>query len=181
MYNFILFFFFYCSYLADPATFLASNIVLRAFFFFCLFIQLWKKKIFLSLYHCLINIVMLKLRVWISSPKQHSAPLNTSLTFEFHGTIRYAVAWTQQPNCNKNNFSSVHVCVFLPCFWQFYRSLYLIELYNGGSHNMSDLSWSGCFGFFCLILPSVRSCEEQSTSCVRGMQDCHQHAPYLFC
>lgn len=31
------------------------------------------------------------------------------------------------------------MCVFLHYICLFYRSVYLIELYNGSSHNMSDL------------------------------------------
>lgn len=77
--------------------------------------------------------------------------------------------------------SSAHVCrpaLFLSAS---YRLLYLIELYNSSSHNMSELSWSGCFGSCSLILPSVWSLHEAVTSGVRGTQDYHQHALCLFC
>lgn len=69
-------------------------------------------------------------------------------------------------------------CAFLQPFCC--SSLYLIVLYNSSSHNMSDLSCSGCFGFFFLILPPANSCKEQENFCIR-MWDYHQHEPYLFC
>lgn len=56
-----------------------------------------------------------------------------------------------------------------------------MELYNSSSHNMSDPSWLGCLGSYCLILPWVWSLHEVVTHRVRGTQDCHQRADCLFC
>ena len=51
-------------HMADPATFLASHAVLGTLFSSenSLFIQLWKRRIFLSLYYYLINIV--NIQIW---------------------------------------------------------------------------------------------------------------------
>ena len=59
--NTVAFFFKLCLYVADPTTFLASDSVLGSLFSSesSLFIQLWKRNIFLSLY--LINIVNIKI------------------------------------------------------------------------------------------------------------------------
>lgn len=85
----------------------------------------------------------------------------------FCGSVNTA-AYLYKNNINFHTFffffSMCHLCMcvfFCSVFVSFYQSLYLIELYNGSSHNMSDLSWSGCFGFFSSILPSVRNSEKQ--------------------
>ena len=74
--SFLLFYF--CLYVADPATFLASNSVMFIFSLrtACLF-SYGEKYIFLSLYYNLFYIV----NIQIQTSKLHSAPLKFHFTY----------------------------------------------------------------------------------------------------
>lgn len=108
--------------------------------------------------------------------------LNLSLSLWLCCTLQCMIVYTKQSNCRKNstNFPPFKVwsSVFLWCFCHF--NLYLIEQYNGSSHNMSDLSWFDCLDFFSLILPSALNWEKRLRLCVGRMQDYHQHAHICF-
>lgn len=80
-------------------------------------------------------------------------------------TSSVPVTWFPIPLNPSSTLGSL-ACVICACvffcsvFVSYYQSQYLIGLYNGSSHNMPDFSWSECFGFFSLILPSLWSWEK---------------------